>query len=231
MGLFSILNQKAQGRPMVLGEKVKDIKLYDYFRSSAAFRVRIALNLKGVDYEQIPINLREAHQKSDAYKAVNPLGLVPALHVQQDMPVLTQSLAIIEYLDELIPEPPFLSRCHFERAQQRAFAQSIACDIHPLNNLRVLNYLKDNLGIDDLAKQDWYHHWITEAFQHLEYQVIAAPYAFGKHVSLADIVLIPQIVNAQRFELSMQPYPRLMRVFNACMQLDAFQKASPTHNS
>jgi maleylacetoacetate isomerase len=203
--------------------------LYDYHRSTAAYRVRIALNLKGLDYHQVRINLLQGEEAGDDYRAINPQGLVPALEVEGG--VLSQSLAICEYLNEIEPQPPLLPGDALQRARVRALAQLVACDIHPLNNLRILNYLTGNLGIDEAQKRAWYHHWIDEGFraieQLLEQNASGGPYCFGDHVTLADLCLVPQVYNARRFELDLTPYPRIVGVEQQCLGLDAFARARP----
>jgi maleylacetoacetate isomerase/maleylpyruvate isomerase len=202
--------------------------LYGYFRSSAAYRVRIALNLKGLAYRQAAVSLVKAEQRSADFLALNPQGLVPAL--QDGEVLLTQSLAICEYLDDaypdtvqLLPADPVL------RARVRAFAQAIACDIHPVNNLRILNYLKTELGQDEAARNTWYRHWVQEGFAALEVQLAAASgsYCFGERVTLADVCLLPQVFNAQRFEVDMAAYPRLVAIAAALATLPAFADAHP----
>ena len=205
--------------------QVPNINLYSYFRSSAAFRVRIALNLKGVSYEQVPVNLREGEQWASEYKAVNPLGLVPAIATKNGS--LGQSLAIMEWLEEAFPEPPLLPNNPWEKAQVRAMAYTIACDIHPLDNLRVLNYLKGELGQAEEIVNTWYHHWIAQGFNALEQQVKAAPFCFGDKPTLADICLIPQINNARRFSMDLTPYPKLVGIWEHCMTMEAFRLAAP----
>ena len=201
--------------------------LYDYWRSSAAYRVRIALNLKGVDYEQRPINLAAGEQKAADYRAVNPQGLVPLLEI--DGQRITQSLAIIVYLDQTIADPPLMPRDPAEGAHVRAMALTIACDIHPLNNLRVLKYLKGTLGVAEDAKDEWYRHWVVEGFTALE--AMAAPRAgdflFGDEPSIADICLVPQMYNARRFEVAVDSYPTLVRADANANRIQAFARAHP----
>ena len=201
--------------------------LYDYWRSSAAYRVRIALNLKGVDYEQRPINLAAGEQKAADYRAVNPQGLVPLLEI--DGQRITQSLAIIVYLDQTIADPPLMPRDPAEGAHVRAMAMTIACDIHPLNNLRVLKYLKGTLGVAEDAKDEWYRHWVVEGFTALE--AMAAPRAgdflFGDEPSIADICLVPQMYNARRFEVAVDSYPTLFRADANANRIEAFAGAHP----
>lgn len=200
--------------------------LYDYWRSSACYRVRIALNLKGVAYEAAPVNLLADEQMADAYKDANPQGLVPALAIGGR--VLTQSLAIVEWLDATYAEPKLIPADPDERAHVMAMALAIACDIHPLNNLRVLKHLA-RLGIDQGARDDWYRHWIAEGFAGLE--ALAAPRAgrflFGDAPSLADICLVPQMYNARRLETPLDAYPTLLRADAAAAALDAFAAAHP----
>lgn len=206
------------------------MKLYDYWRSSAAYRTRIALNLKGVSYD-----LREVHlikgggaQKTADYRAKNPQGLVPALQLENGV-VLSQSLAIIEYLEETIPTPPLLPADAVGRAQVRAMAAHIACDIHPLNNLRVLNYLKGPLGHDQAAVDAWYRHWIAEGFSALETQAKGhgGSFLYGAEPTLADICLVPQMFNARRFNCDLTPYPTLVEIDGRCQRIDAFARAHP----
>lgn len=200
--------------------------LYDYWRSSACYRVRIALNLKGVAYEAAPVNLLADEQMADAYKDANPQGLVPALAIGGR--VLTQSLAIVEWLDATYAEPKLIPADPDERAHVMAMALAIGCDIHPLNNLRVLKHLA-RLGIDQGARDDWYRHWIAEGFAGLE--ALAAPRAgrflFGDAPSLADICLVPQMYNARRLETPLDAYPTLLRADAAATALDAFAAAHP----
>lgn len=201
--------------------------LYDYFRSSAAYRVRIALNLKGLDYDSVAMPLLENAQRSDSYLAKNPQGLVPAL--QDGEVLLTQSLAICEYLDETYPEPPLLPRDTYARAQVRALALSVACDIHPLNNLRVLRQLETQFGADQTKKNAWYTHWVHVGLAALEQQVATTrgDFCFGEHISLADIALVPQMYNARRFECDMSRYPNLVAIEQRCLTLPAFAHATP----
>ncbi|GAA4725509.1 maleylacetoacetate isomerase [Sphingomonas lutea] len=201
--------------------------LYDYFRSSAAYRVRIALNLKGVDYESRSVNLAEGAQKSDDYRAINPQGFVPMLEIEGLR--LTQSLAIVVYLDQTIPDPPLMPRDPADGAHVRAMAMTIACDIHPLNNLRVLKYLKGELGQPQETVDAWYAHWISEGLPALE--AMAAPHAgdflFGDQPSLADVCLVPQLFNARRFNVPLDAYPTLLRADASAAKLEAFTKAHP----
>ncbi len=206
------------------------MKLHGYFRSSAAFRVRIALNLKGLQYEQAFVHLRKGEQSAPAFLKLNPQGLVPAL---EDGPhLLTQSLAIVEYLDETHPQPPLLPKSPAERARVRALAQAIASDIHPINNLRVLVYLKKVLKVADEQHDAWYRHWIHEGFKGLEGMLQTdgtGRFCHGDTPGLADICLVPQVFNAQRFcsAADLTAYPTILRVFGECMKLPAFEAARP----
>jgi maleylacetoacetate isomerase len=204
------------------------VQLYTYFRSSAAYRVRIALNLKGLTPEMVSIHLQKEGglNKKPEYRAVNPQMRVPALRLDSG-DVLTQSLAIIEYLDEVVPEPPFLPRDPVARAKVRALAQLIACDIHPLNNTSPLRYLKYELGQDQAKIDRWYHHWILVGFEALEPMVGPGPYAFGSAVTLADICLVPQVYNARRLKVPLDRFPKLVAIDAACMKLAAFERARP----
>ena len=204
------------------------MQLYTYFRSSAAYRVRIALNLKGLSAEMIPIHLQKEGglNKKPEYRAVNPQMRVPALRLDSGE-LLTQSLAIIEYLDEVVPEPPLLPRDPVDRAKVRSIAQLIACDIHPLNNVSALRYLKNELGQDQAKIDRWYHHWILEGFDAMEVMVRPAPYAFGSAVTLADICLVPQVYNARRLKAPLDRFPKLVAIDAACAKLAAFEQARP----
>lgn len=204
------------------------MKLYTYWRSSAAYRVRIALNLKGIAYESLPVDLvKSLHQAAD-YLGVNPQGLVPALDTGET--VLAQSVAILEYLEEQYPRPPLLPAATIDRAVVRSMVQLIACDIHPLNNLRVLRYLKHELNQDQSAIDAWYSHWIAAGLRSLEALVKthgADDYCFGETPTLADVCLIPQLYNAHRFECDLEPYPRLVTVENHLLTLPEFAAAVP----
>ena len=206
------------------------MKLYDYFRSSAAYRVRIALNLKGLAPERAFVHLRRGAQRADDYLAVNPLGLVPSL-VTDGGEVLTQSLAIIEWLDETHPQPPLLPPDAAGRARVRALALAIACDIHPINNLRVLNYLTGTLGATEAQKNGWYRYWCDVGFEALETQLArekaTGAFCHGGSPTLADICLVPQLANARRVELDLSLYPTLLRIEAACNALPAFAAAAP----
>jgi maleylacetoacetate isomerase len=210
------------------------MKLHGYSRSSAAFRVRIALNLKNLDYESVPVHLRRGDQRNPDFLGVNPQGLVPALQdpaLEDIGQTLIQSLPIIEYLDETYPEPPLLPRDAFGRARVRALAAIVACDIHPLNNLRVLRYLHRTLGPDEAALAAWYNHWIAEGLGAIEALLAAdgrtGRFCHGDTPGLADIALAPQVVNAERYRLDLAPYPTIARIFEACMTFDAFAAAHP----
>ena len=204
------------------------MKLYSYFRSSAAYRVRIALNLKRVPYEIIPIHLTKdgGRQHSDEFRVINPQARVPALELSNGE-VLTQSLAIIEYLDDIQPEPPLLPADALGRAKSRAIAQLIACDIHPLNNLLALQYLKRQLKQEQTDIDTWYHHWINLGFAPLEELLNPGPYACGSFVTLADICLVPQVANARRLKVPLDKFPKIVEVDAACQKLPAFEKAKP----
>jgi maleylacetoacetate isomerase len=207
------------------------MKLYTYFRSSAAFRVRIALNLKGVAYESVPRHLLRGggeHRRAD-YLAANPQGLIPALETEGA--VLAQSLAIIEYLDEKYPDPPLLPGTAMQRAQIRAMALGIACDVHPLQNLRVTNYISEQFGQDDASVTRWRLHWLGLAFQAMEQLVNRhsgdGRHCYGKSVTLADVLLLPQLFSARRFGCDLEPFPRLRAVGANLETLPAFAKAAP----
>ena len=205
------------------------MKLYNYFRSSASFRVRIALNLKGLDYDYLPVHIARGEHKTGPFSAISPDMLVPLL--EDDGERFTQSMAIIEYLDEIHPEPALLPRDPVGRAHVRALAQSVACEIHPLNNLRVLKYLVRELKVGDDAKNTWYRHWVREGMLAFERQLAQRPaslYCWGDTPTLADCCLVPQVFNGQRFDCDFSGLPRTMAAFEACMQLDAFQRAQPS---
>ncbi len=203
--------------------------LYDYYRSSAAYRVRIALNIKGLVAERRFVHLRKGEQRAPGYLELNPQGFVPLLVVGDRR--LAQSLAIIEYLDEKHPLPPLMPPGAEDRAWVRAVALSIACDIHPINNLRVLQYLERELAIDEPRRNAWYAHWIGEGFRALE-PVLAArasgPFCLGETPTLADVCLVPQVANATRYKVPLQPYPRIRAVNEACLALPAFDRAQPS---
>jgi maleylacetoacetate isomerase len=205
------------------------MQLYTYWRSSAAYRLRIALNLKGVAVTQLPRHLRHDEQRSAEYLRVNPQGLVPALDIGGA--VLSQSLAIIEYLEETRPQPPLLPPDPVARAQIRSMALSVACDLHPLNNLRVLKYLKQPLGHDQAAIDRWYQHWVDQCFVGLERQLQQhsgdGRHSFGASVTLADVFLVPQVYNARRSKCNLEPYPTLTGIASALDSLPAFAAAAP----
>ncbi len=201
------------------------MKLYTYFRSSAAYRVRIALNLKGVAYDSLPINLLTGEQREEAYRAVNPQGRVPSLDI--GTATLIQSPAILEYIDEVYPEPPLLPVGAVNRAKVRAIASLIGCDIHPLNNSGTIAYLKKRLGHDQAAADEWYAHWVREGFEAIEALLGPGPYAFGARITLADVYLVPQVFNARRFNVSLDAYPKIAAVDEACSRHKAFQDAAP----
>lgn len=206
------------------------MKLYNYFRSSASFRVRIALALKGLPYEYVPVHLAKGEHLKPAYAEVSADQLVPLLELD-DGTRLTQSMAIIEYLDETVPEPPLLPRDALGRARVRALAQTIACEIHPINNLRVLKYLSGTLKLDEQAKNTWYRHWVRTGLEAFERQLALQPtgrYCWGETPTLADCLLVPQIFNARRFDTPLSGLPRTMAAFDACMALPAFQQAQPS---
>jgi maleylacetoacetate isomerase len=207
------------------------LKLYSYFRSSAAYRVRIALNLKGLAYETVPVHLTRGggEQFAPGYRKLNPQALVPAL--QDGERLFTQSLAIIEYLDEVHPQIPLLPKDPAARARVRALALAVACDLHPLNNLRVLNYLAGPMGLGDDAKRTWYHHWIAEGLGALEASLAGdretGRFCHGDAPGLADCCLVPQLANAYRFKCDVSPYPTLLKIEKNCQALAAFQRAAP----
>lgn len=201
--------------------------LYDYYRSSASYRVRIALNIKGVEYERRPVNLLECQQQSDEYRALNPQGFVPML--EMDGARLTQSMAIMGYLDQKVPTNPLLPAAAEARAHVLSLALTVACDIHPLNNLRILKYLKDTLHVDQDARDEWYRHWVAEGLSALE--AMAAPrsgkFLFGDTPTLADVCLVPQLFNARRFNVPLDGYPTLVRADENANRLEAFAAAHP----
>lgn len=204
------------------------MKLYTYFRSSAAFRVRIALHLKGLEYESTSVHLAKGEHRNPEYVAVNPQGLVPVLAV--DGSVLAQSLAILEYLEETRPQPPLLPRDALGRARVRNLALIVACEIHPLNNPRVLKYVKSSLGHSDEEVNTWYRHWIADGLAKLEAELLrpgTGRHCHGDAPGMADCCLVPQIFNAKRYQCDLAPFPTVMRIFDACMQLDAFDRAQP----
>jgi maleylacetoacetate isomerase len=207
------------------------MKLYNYFRSSAAYRTRIAFNLKGIQPDTVEVDLRAPvnGQQKPEYRSINPQALVPALTVEDN--TIAQSLAIIEYLDETYPDPPLMPRSPVNRARVRAMALAIACDMHPLNNLRVLNYLRSPLGQDEETVNAWYRHWIAVGFSGLEQEARRATgdgrHMFGQSVTVADIYLVPQMFNARRFKCDLDPYPTLRAISAHLESLPAFAKAAP----
>ena len=203
------------------------IVLHDYFRSSACYRVRIALNLKGIDYERIVVNLAEGAQQSHDYHALNPQGFVPMLDIDDRR--LTQSLSIAVYLDQTRPEPLLMPRDPGDGAHVRSLALAIACDIHPLNNLRVLKYLKGPLALSEEQKDEWYRHWVAEGLEALEAMARprAGAFLFGDQPTLADVCLVPQLYNARRFSVPLDPYPTLKRADETASAHPAFAAAHP----
>jgi maleylacetoacetate isomerase len=212
------------------------VQLYSYFRSSASYRVRIALALKKLDYEYLPVHLVRNEQLAAAFRAVAPSQLVPALVVDdagsRAPATITQSLAIIEYLDETVPEPPLLPADALGRARVRTIALDIACEIHPLDNLRVLRYLQSELKVSDDDKNRWYRHWVETGLEVVERQLVGHPatgrFCHGDTPGLADCVLVPQIFNAHRMECRLEHVPTVMRVFEACMAAPAFASTQPS---
>lgn len=205
------------------------MKLHNYFRSSASFRVRIALELKGLAYDYVAVQIVKGEHRIQPFAALSADGLVPLLEVEDDK--LSQSMAIIEYLDEVHPTPALLPPDALGRARVRALAQSIACEVHPLNNLRVLRYLVRDLKVADEEKNQWYRHWCREGLEAFERQLIRLPtsvYCYGDTPTLADCCLVPQIFNAARFDVNFDGLPRTRDAYDACMALPAFQKAQPS---
>jgi maleylacetoacetate isomerase/maleylpyruvate isomerase len=205
------------------------MQLYNYFRSSASYRVRIALALKGLPYDYVPVHLVKREQLAESYAAVSASRLVPLL--RDGNATLTQSMAIIEYLDETHPQPPLLPSDALGRARVRALSQDVACEIHPLNNLRVLRYLVHDLKLSEEDKNRWYRHWVETGLEVVERQLAGSSdtgrFCHGDTPTMADCVLVPQIFNAQRFDCRLEHVPTVVRVFEACMQLDAFAKTQP----
>jgi maleylpyruvate isomerase len=205
------------------------IKLYNYFRSSASFRVRIALEVKGLSYDYAPVHLLKGEQLAPDFVKLNPDALVPVLCDGTD--VLNQSLAIVEYLEETHPEPSLLPGSPSNRAHIRAIALAIACEVHPLNNPRVLKYLKNTFNVEEEARNAWYRHWVRLGFAALEARLAASPltatYCVGNTPTLADVCLVPQVFNGKRFDVAVEDYPTLARIFEHCMTQEAFQRAAP----
>lgn len=210
------------------------MKLYDYFRSSASFRVRIALNIKNINYDAIPVHLLKGGGEHllPEYSQINPQCLVPTL--EENNHIITQSLAIIEYLDEMIPMPSLLPQSPYDKARVRSLALSIACDIHPLNNLRVLNQLKTMFLATEEKTQEWYHYWLKKGFDALEQTLEKLPrqenVCFGDKVTLADLCLIPQVYNAKRYQFNLETYPLINAIYTDCMKEVAFNAAKPPEN-
>jgi maleylpyruvate isomerase len=204
------------------------VQLYSYFRSSAAYRVRIALNLKGVTYDTVPIHLQKEGgiNRKPEFRAINPHMRLPALRLDSG-DVLIQSLAIIGYLDDVHPQPPLLPRDPVAKAKVRAIAQIVACDIHPLNNIGPLRYLKNVFGQDQSKIDAWYHHWVHDGFQAIEELIAPAPYTCGGEVTLADVCLVPQVYNARRLKVPLDRYPKIVAADAACAKLAAFDQARP----
>jgi maleylacetoacetate isomerase len=204
------------------------VTLYSYFRSSAAYRARIALNLKGLTYDTVSIHLQKEGglNKKPEFRAINPHMRVPALKLDSGE-VLIQSLAIIDYLDEIHPRPPLLPPDPIARANVRAIAQIIACDIHPLNNTSPLRYIKNEFGQDQAKIDAWYQHWIREGFEAIESMIRPGPYTCGAEVTLADVCLVPQVANARRLKVPLDPYPKIVAIDAACAELSAFEEARP----
>lgn len=205
------------------------MKLYGYFRSSASYRVRIALNLKGVSYDHVSVNLLKGEAQSPQFRAMNPQGLVPAL--EDGGVIVAQSLAICEYLDQTHPRPPLLPGDARGRARVRTIALTVACEIHPLNNLRVLNYLTQTLGVSDEQRLAWYRHWVGEGFRAIEAMLAGSKetgrFCHGDAPTLADVFVVPQVFNANRFSADMAPFPTIRRINDACLGLPAFDRARP----
>ncbi|MGB6306636.1 MAG: maleylacetoacetate isomerase [Steroidobacteraceae bacterium] len=204
--------------------------LYGHALSSASYRVRIALGLKALPFTSVLLDLRGGEQRLEGFLKINAQGFVPALSLD-DATILTQSMAIIEYLDEIHPDPPLLPQAPLERAHMRALSQAIACDVHPLNNLRVLQYLERDLGHDKAVRDAWYRHWVRLGFDAIERRLLrdgaAGRFCHGDAPTLADVCLVPQVFNARRFAVDLAPYPRIVQIDAACRELPAFQNAAP----
>lgn len=209
---------------------LNDIVLHNYFRSSTSYRVRIALAMKGIAYDYVAHHLRHGGNRLPAYLSVNPQGLVPAL-AWSDGTVIAQSLAIIEFLDEMVPQPRLLPHDPHGRARVRMIAQMIGCDIHPVNNLRILNALRSRYGADDTEIADWFRHWVNQTFEPLEKILASSPetgsFCHGETPGMADICLVAQVANNERYNVDMAPYPVICRIRDACMEIDAFADAAP----
>jgi maleylpyruvate isomerase len=201
--------------------------LYDYWRSSAGYRVRIALNFKGLTYREVAVDLRAGAQRTPKFLEINPQGLVPCL--DEDGVLFTQSLPILNYLEERYPEPPLLPKDLPGRARSRAIALAVACEIHPLNNLRVLKYLERELGLDEVRRLEWYRHWVAEGFVAIEAMLArsAGDFAVGDAPTLADVCLVPQVYNARRYQCDLEPYPVIRRIDERCRRIDAFARSAP----
>jgi maleylacetoacetate isomerase len=209
------------------------MKLYTYFRSSASYRVRIALAWKGLEHDAESVSLPKAEHQADGFRAVNVQGLVPAL--EDGGRVFIQSLAIIEYLEERYPKPPLLPASPADRAYVRAVSQIVACELHPLNNLRTLKHIRRTYGLDEDGVNAWYRHWIADGFGMLEGYLNrerrAGRYCYGDMVTMADCCLVPQVFNAKRYECDLAPYPTIVRIFEECMQLEAFSSTQPSRQA
>jgi maleylpyruvate isomerase len=216
-----------------MGQGEDKVKLYGYFRSSAAYRVRIALNLEGLEYEQVSVHLAKGRQYDPDFSELSPQNLVPVL--EHEGKRLYQSLAIIQFLDETYPEPRILPTDRYERNRVRSLALIIACEIHPLNNVRVLNYLTGTLGLSEEQKLAWYRHWVVTGFDALEKRLASEPqtgrYCHGDQPGFADISLVPQVANANRFRIDLSAYPTISRINDECLKLEAFRRAMPQNQA
>ena len=204
------------------------MQLYSYFRSSAAYRLRIALELKGLDYDYVAVNLLESEQKQDDYRSLNPMGLVPALQLGSGE-VLTQSVAILEWIEEMQPSPTLLPQTPLGRAKARALVSIISCDIHPICNLSITDYLKHELSADEAVIQEWYRTWMHRGFNGFEKSIVqtSGRFCLGDAPSLADVCLVPQVFNALRFRIDLSHFPNIQRIYDYCIQLAPFQSAAP----